>query len=333
MSSPLHTVAVIGGGSWATALVKILADNGHAVRWWMRDPDAMAHIAEHGRNPRYLRSASLNLKSLTLCADLREAVRPAQLVLLAVPAAFLSESTRPLSPADLQGKAVLSAVKGMEPLSQTTITRWAQKRFELPEEQLCVVGGPCHAEEVAEDLPAYLTIGAEDSALGAQVATMLTRPHIRTAHLPDTVGIEWAAVLKNIYAVAAGIAGGIGYGDNFRAVLVSSAAREMRSFLDAVAPLERDILHSVYLGDLLVTAYSQHSRNRTFGLMVGHGYHVRAAQLEMKMIAEGFYATKSVWQLCRERGLSLPIAEAVYRVLYEQVAPKLEFGLMRQQLG
>lgn len=297
----------------------------------MRDEEAIAHIRTHGRNPRYLRAASLNVEAITLSTDLRDVVAPAELVLLAVPAAFLAESTKLLTPDHLKGKYLISAVKGMEPGTQLTITRWAQQRFQLSEKQLSVVSGPCHAEEVAENLPAYLTLGAENAALGTVLSRMIRRPHIRTAHLTDTVGIEYAAVLKNIYAVAAGIAAGIGYGDNFRAVLVSSAAQEMRTFLSALAPRERDILHSVYLGDLLVTAYSQHSRNRTFGLMVGNGYHVRAAQLEMKMIAEGYYATSSIWKVCQAQGIPLPIVEAVYRVLYEQVSPKLEFRLLMER--
>jgi glycerol-3-phosphate dehydrogenase (NAD(P)+) len=326
------TVVMVGGGSWATALVKILTENGHRVSWWMRDPDNIAFIRTHRHNGKYLRGATLDISLIDFHTSLGSALQASDLAIFAVPAAFLASALTQAPREWFQTGIVVSAIKGIEPQSRQIISDYFRHGFGVSDDRLAAIAGPCHAEEVAQELAAYLTIGATNPVLGSRLAALLRRSYIHTQTVADLDGVEFAAVLKNIYAVATGIAAGIGTGDNFRAVLVSAAAREMRSFLDAIVPGSRDILHSVYIGDLLVTCYSQFSRNRTFGNMIGHGYSVRSAQLEMNMVAEGYYASACVWQLARDKGIELPLADAVYRILYEQVAPRIEFRLLMEKL-
>lgn len=326
-------ISVVGGGSWATALTKILSDNGYQVHWWMRDEVNINFIREKGHNRNYLRAASLNLDHIRLNSNLSECILDSEIVFMAVPAAFLHKALSPLDPDALQAKKIVSAIKGIDPGSRKIISDYFRDIHGVPEANIAAIAGPCHAEEVAEELSSYLTLASADEGLAQTLAEALRRPHIFTSTSPDITGIEYAAVMKNIYAIAAGIAAGLREGDNFQSVLVSAAAREMRAFLQAADPRpERDICHSAYLGDLLVTCYSKHSRNRTFGNMIGYGYSVRAAQLEMNMVAEGYYAAKNIWQFCHEKQLDVPLAEAVYRILYERYAPRMEFDLMRPRL-
>lgn len=329
----MATVAVIGDGSWATALVKILTDNQIRVNWWMRDKDNLAFIREHHFNGKYLRSAHLHTKHIHFFADLHKACADADIVLFAIPAAFLHEALQSLGADELKGKILLSAIKGMEPGTDMIISDYLMERFHFPIEQIAVVAGPCHAEEVAMERISYLTISSESIETASQIAPLLRRPNIYTNTLQDITGVEYAAVLKNIYAMAAGIANGIGRGDNFKAVLIANACAEMERFLDVVTPGSRKLTHSVYLGDLLVTAYSQHSRNRTFGNMIGHGYSVRSAQLEMNMIAEGYFAVKSIHHLLKKYQVEMPICEAVYMILYEKISPILEFEMLKAKLA
>lgn len=328
-----ETVVMVGGGSWATALVKILTDNGHTVSWWIRDPENIAFIKSHRHNGKYLRGAYLDTSLIHFHSDLGMALAASPLAIFAVPAAFLAGALAKAPRSWFAKGQVVSAIKGIEPGSRRIMSDYFRQEFGVSDDRLAAIAGPCHAEEVAQELAAYLTIGSQNADFAQKIADLLRRPNIYTQTVSDLDGVEYAAVLKNIYAVATGIAAGIGTGDNFRAVLVSSAAREMRAFLDRVIPAERDILHSVYIGDLLVTCYSQFSRNRTFGNMVGHGYSVRSAQLEMNMVAEGYYASECVWKIAQEKGLAMPLADAVYRILYEQVAPRIEFRLLMDKLG
>lgn len=329
----MSTVAVIGDGSWATALVKILTDNHIQVNWWMRDKDNLAFIREHHFNGKYLRSAHLHTSHIKFYADIHKACATADIILFAIPAAFLAEAIAPLEPSELAGKILLSAIKGMEPGTDQIISDYLIDRFEADTNQIAVVAGPCHAEEVAMERISYLTISSESNETAEIVAPLLRRPNIFTSTLNDISGVEYASVLKNIYAIAAGIANGIGRGDNFKAVLISNACAEMNRFLSVVIPASRNLTHSVYLGDLLVTAYSQHSRNRTFGNMIGHGYSVRSAQLEMNMIAEGYFAVKSIHHLLRKYQVEMPICEAVYMILYEKISPILEFEMLKGKLS
>ncbi len=333
MAVATHTkVAVLGGGSWATALVKMLSDNKVDVSWWMRDLESVNFINKFHHNPRYIPSAQLKIKRGAVSTDLKKVLAQASFVIMAVPAAFLKEALSKLQPGDLEGKVVVSAIKGMIPDENLLIANFFFKYFNTPESHFLVISGPCHAEEVAQEKLSYLTIAGQDAEKAAAFAALLRNRYMKTNVSEDIYGTEYSAVMKNIYAIAGGIAHGLGYGDNFIAVLVSNAIIELKRFLAEVYPIRRDIKESAYLGDLLVTAYSQHSRNRSFGNMIGKGYSVRSAQFEMAMVAEGYYAIRSVHQLNQQYKVDLPIAETVYRILYEGAPAKEEFTRLTEVL-
>lgn len=326
-------IAVIGGGSWATALVKILCDNQADVTWWMRNEEAVAHIRAFGRNPHYLSSAVINIPKDCVSTDIKATIAAADIIIVAVPAAFLHTSLSSLNPADFSGKFICSAIKGIVPEFNLIIGEYFNNYFKLPLEQVLVISGPCHAEEVALEKLSYLTISCLQQNHADAFAAILNNRYIRTVTSDDIYGTEYGAVLKNIYAIAAGIFHGLGYGDNFQSVLISNAIREMERFLAAVHPINRDIKESAYLGDLLVTAYSQFSRNRTFGNMVGKGYSVKSAQFEMGMIAEGYYAVKCIHEINRQYKVEMPICRAVFAVLYENISPLIEMRLLTERLN
>lgn len=326
-------IAVVGGGSWATALVKILAEHPDAdINWWLRGEEDIAHIRQFHHNPRYLSDVRISQKKVTPFSDIRKAVTDARYVILAIPAAFIQEPMRELTPADLRGKRIVSAIKGMIPERNLLVTDWVETTYEVPLSDMCVIAGPCHAEEVALEKQSFLTIASTSADCAADFAQLISCRYVTAHPLADLYGVEYAAVMKNIVALACGITHGLGYGDNFQAVMVSNAMQEIRNFVTAADPRERDLSASAYLGDLLVTAYSQFSRNRLFGNMIGRGYGVRAAQLEMKMIAEGYYATKSIHAMNEQHNVPMPITDAVYRILYEGVAPGLVINELKEKL-
>ncbi|WP_207422198.1 NAD(P)H-dependent glycerol-3-phosphate dehydrogenase [Desertivirga brevis] len=328
-------IAVIGGGSWATANIKMLADNRNTkeIFWWMRNQDAIEHIKTYRHNPNYLSSVEINVPSENLSTDLKNILAKANMVLLNVPAAFLKEALRDITAEDLKGKKIISAIKGFVPDEHLIIGEFMHCKYEIPFEDLIVISGPCHAEEVALEKLSYLTISSANTQLAQEFAGLLNTRYIKTNVSDDIYGTEYAAVLKNIYAVASGICHGLGYGDNFQSVLISNAIREIKRFVDAVHPISRDIKESAYLGDLLVTAYSQFSRNRMFGNMIGKGYTVKSAQLEMNMIAEGYYAAHSLHQINRNFKVPMPICRAVYAILYEKHSPHIEMKLLAEKLS
>ncbi len=326
-------IAVIGGGSWATALVKILTDNSQDVSWWMRNEDAVKHIRTFNRNPNYLRSVELKMNPEQVSTDLQEVIAYADSLVFAIPAAFLKESLQLITPTQLKGKKIISAIKGIVPDDNLIIGEYFHKEYGVPLEQIIVISGPCHAEEVALEKLSYLTISSLSEASASQFAECLRTRYIKTIISEDIYGTEYASVLKNVYAIASGICHGLGYGDNFQSVLISNAIREMKNFVDAAHPIDRDIKESAYLGDLLVTAYSQFSRNRTFGNMIGKGYSVKSAQFEMGMIAEGYYASKCVHEINRTLKASIPICRTVYGILYEQISPVVEMRLLAEKLS
>ncbi|TAF33987.1 MAG: NAD(P)H-dependent glycerol-3-phosphate dehydrogenase [Cytophagales bacterium] len=326
-------IAVIGGGSWATALVKILSENNVSIRWWLRSREAIKHIKTHGNNPDYLSSVRLDLQKISPYENIIEAVQEAEFVLVAVPSAFLQDALKPLNSTHLKGKKIVTAIKGMIASHKATITDYMKTAYGTPDEDLLVVAGPCHAEEVALERQSYLTISSTGSANAERFSGLIRNRYVRCATNQDPSGTQYCFVLKNIVALACGIAKGLNYGDNFQSVLVSNALQEIKRFLDAVSPFEnRDLSGSAYLGDLLVTAYSQFSRNRTFGSMIGRGYSVKSAQMEMNMIAEGYYAVKSIYEINRDYGVSMPITTATYNILYEKIAPLVEFKILKDSM-
>ena len=325
-------VAVIGGGSWATAIVKMLCDAKHEVRWWMRDELAIDNIRKYGHNLNYLRSAEIKINPDHVSSDLNNVIDEVDCLIFAVPAAFLHTTLSAVNPEVFKSKYIVSAIKGIVPEYNLIIGDYFREIYQVPIDQILVISGPCHAEEVALEKLSYLTIACENQENAETFASMLNTRYIKTITSDDIYGTEYAAVLKNIYAIASGICHGLHYGDNFQAVLISNASREMDAFLAAVHPINRDIKESAYLGDLLVTAYSQFSRNRTFGNMIGKGYSVKSAQFEMGMIAEGYYAVKCIHEINKQLKANIPICRTVYGILYENISPLIEMKLLSEKL-
>ena len=299
----------------------------------MRSQESITHLQKYRHNPNYLSSVEIRIPEANISADLPNVIDEADYIILNVPAAFLKETLKAITPAQLKGKKIISAIKGIVPDENLIIGEFLNQKYAIPFEDIVVISGPCHAEEVALEKLSYLTIASVDVDLADAFASLLGTRYIKTNISDDIFGTEYAAVLKNIYAVASGICHGVGYGDNFQAVLISNAIREINRFVAAVHPISRDIKESAYLGDLLVTAYSQFSRNRTFGNMIGKGYTVKSAQLEMNMIAEGYYAANCMHVINKKYKVDMPISRAVYAVLYEKHSPHIEMRLLTEQLN
>ena len=325
-------LAMIGGGSWATALVKVLTENRQIVNWWIRNSDIRKSLKEHGNNSRYISSVFFEKELIHIQEDLIDTVRKADIIFLAIPSAFVKETLSALHPLDFKNKLIVSAVKGMIPGDNVVLADFFHQQYNVPYNNFIVISGPCHAEEVALEKLSYLTIACPDSDNAQKVAQLLHCRYMKTNTSDDIFGTEYSAVLKNVYAITSGICNGLGYGDNFQAVLISNAIEEIERFVKAVHPITRDIKDSAYLGDLLVTAYSQFSRNRTFGNMVGKGYSVKSAQLEMNMVAEGYYATACINEVNKKYKVEMPIAQATYNILYQKFSPMLEIRLLTERL-
>ncbi len=326
-------IAVIGGGSWATALIKMLCNNLDNVNWYMRNEQAVEHILTYRRNPNYLQSVELDLNKLEVSTDLVKMIETADTIIIATPSAFLTKLFEDFPIELFENKVVFSAVKGIIPEYHAIPARFIHKTFGTPYDNIGIICGPCHAEEVALERLSYLTIACQDEDISEEMAEILACRYIKTTVSDDLFGTELSAVLKNVYAIASGICAGLGYGDNFQAVLISNAIQEIENFIDEVSPIHRDVKSSAYLGDLLVTAYSKFSRNRNFGYMVGKGYSVKTAQLQMDMIAEGYYATKSVMEIKKKFDVEMPIVEAVNNIIYEKISPVIEMRILTDKLS
>ncbi len=327
------SISVVGDGSWATALVKIVSDNDVRVNWWVRNKDRSKYIKTFGNNPHYLSSVQFIKRRVKPSTRLSRVVESSKYIVLAVPAAFIKDVLDSLPTNAFEGKIVISAVKGMIPSENCLVTDYVQNRFGVLDHQLSVICGPCHAEEVAMERQSYLTSVCTDIKIAEEVAKIFRNRYVKVTCLEDVVGVEFCAVMKNIVAMSVGISYGLGFGDNLLSVLISNAIGEIEQFLTKAYPLDRrNVLASAYLGDLLVTSYSQFSRNRTFGTLIGRGYTVDSAMVEMKMVAEGYYATKSIHKVMNDKEVSLPIFEAVYNVLYNRVSPNEEFQRLKLKL-
>jgi glycerol-3-phosphate dehydrogenase (NAD(P)+) len=326
-------IAVIGGGSWATAIVKMLCNNMPQVYWWIRNQDTVNHIKKYKHNPNYLTSVEFDTDKLVIDSDINTIIKNADVLIMAVPSAFLKQALSGVKPEDLKDKQIFSAIKGIVPEDLLIVGEFFNQKLNVSNDSIGVITGPCHAEEVAMEKLSYLTIASQNKEIAAYVASKLNCRYIKTTVSDDIYGTEYSAVLKNVFAIANGICHGLGYGDNFQAVLISNAIQEIKRFVDAVHPIDRDIKSSAYLGDLLVTAYSQFSRNRTFGNMIGKGYSVKSAQMEMNMIAEGYYGVKCIYEINKTFNVDMPITTAVYHILYEKIAPTIEMKLLTDKLS
>jgi glycerol-3-phosphate dehydrogenase (NAD(P)+) len=303
------------------------------VHWWVRNQTVLDHIKKYKHNPNYLTSVEFDTAKLLLSADLKEVVSKADILIMAVPSAFLKDALKELTIEDFKNKKVFSAIKGIVPEHNLIVGEFFNTQYNIPLENIGVITGPCHAEEVAMEKLSYLTIASQDTDNANFVASQLNCRYIKTTVSDDIFGTEYSAVLKNVFAIASGICHGIGYGDNFQAVLISNAIQEIKAFVDVVHPVDRDIKSSAYLGDLLVTAYSQFSRNRMFGNMIGKGYSVRYAQLEMNMVAEGYYGVKCIYEINKKFKVNMPITDAVYNIVYEKISPAIEMKLLTDKLS
>lgn len=317
-------VAVFGSGSWATAIVKMLCENLPKVAWYIRKEATLDYIQQNQHNPNYLGSVEFNLDQLLLSSDINKTIEYADYLIFVIPSAFVQGELSKIT-APLKDKVLFSAIKGIIPESGLIVGEHFHDILDIPFENIGVITGPCHAEEVALERLSYLTIACQDEKKAEILGSFLSSRYIKTKTSDDIIGTEYAAMLKNIYAIAAGMAHGLGYGDNFQSVLMSNAIREMKRFIKKVHKMKRNINNSAYLGDLLVTGYSIFSRNRTFGNMIGKGYTVKSAMLEMNMIAEGYYATKSAFLINDKNGAKTPIIDTVYRILYQGKNPKKQF--------
>lgn len=328
-----HDIAVLGSGSWGTAIVKILTGNDLEVNWYIREPEIIDNISRFGHNPAYLSSVYCDTKKITLSSDMQSTINGSRILIFAIPAAFLHESLRDINSIDLMDKQLVSAIKGIVPGHNLIIADYFNNCYGKELKDFVVVSGPSHAEEIALEKLTYLTVASQNEQLAQTIAGYFSCRYVKTSVSDDIYGTEYSSVIKNIVALANGICIGLGYGDNFQAALIANAIQEIKRFVDAVHPIDRDIKSSVYLGDLLVTAYSQFSRNRTFGNMIGKGYSVSSAQLEMKMIAEGYSAAKCIWEINKAYKVDLPITEAVYNILYLGKDPAEEIYLLSNKIS
>ena len=320
-------IAIIGGGSWATAIAKIVVRHTHHIGWYMRRDDRIEEFRRMGHNPAYLTSVHFDTKEIFFSSDINRIVQDYDTLVFVTPSPYLKNHLKKLK-TRIRNKFVITAIKGIVPDENLVCSEYFHQVYDVPYDNLACIGGPSHAEEVALERLSYLTVGCSDRDKAQAFCEILNSDVIKTKTSSDVIGIEYSSVLNNVYAIAAGICSGLKFGDNFQAVLMSNAVQEMSRFLTAVHPIERSVYDSVYLGDLLVTGYSNFSRNRTFGSMIGKGYSVKSAQIEMEMIAEGFFGTKCMKEINRRMHVNMPILDAVYNILYERISPQIEIKLL-----
>ena len=325
--SNVGKIAIIGGGSWATAIAKIVVGHTHHIGWYMRRDDRIEDFKRMGHNPAYLTTARFNVDEIFFSSDINKIVQGYDTLVFVTPSPYLKNHLHKLK-TSVSDKFIVTAIKGIVPDENLVCSEYFHQAYNVPYENLACIGGPSHAEEVALERLSYLTVGCKDLDKARAFTDVLSSEYIKTKVSADVVGIEYASVLKNVYAIAAGICNGLQYGDNFQAVLMSNAVQEMNRFLTAVYPLNRSIYDSVYLGDLLVTGYSNFSRNRTFGTMIGKGYSVKSAQIEMEMISEGYFGTKCMKEINKHIHVNMPILDAVYNILYERITPQVEIKVL-----
>ncbi len=325
-------ICIMGGGSWATALAKILMTNGtEKINWYMRRPSQIEEFKKLGHNSTYLSGIKFDLSRIHFYSNINLAVKNSDILLFATPSPFLKQHLKKLNQ-PINDKIIVTAIKGIVPDENLLVSDYFNKIFNVPMENIVAIGGPCHAEEVALERLSYLTIACINKERARSVAQKFTCAFVKTTISDDICGVEYSSTLKNVYAIAAGICHGLKYGDNFQSVLIANSIQEIGRFINSAHPMLRNVNESVYLGDLLVTAYSKFSRNRTFGTMIGKGYSVRTAHLEMEMIAEGYYATKCIKEINECYHVNMPILDAVYNILYERISPNIEIRLLTESL-
>ncbi|MCH4018127.1 MAG: glycerol-3-phosphate dehydrogenase [Prevotella sp.] len=320
-------IAIIGDGSWATAIARMIVGHTHHIGWYVRRADRIDDFRRMGHNPAYLSNVPFDVREIFFSDEITEIVNRYDTLVFVTPSTYLKGLLKNLK-SPLKDKFIVTAIKGIIPDENQVCSEYFHQVYQVSYENLACIGGPSHAEEVALNRLTYLTVACQNLDKARIFTQVLNSDSIRTKVSTDVIGIEYSSVLKNIYAIAAGICSGLQYGDNFQAVLMSNAVQEMNRFLTATYPCDRCIYDSVYLGDLLVTGYSRFSRNRTFGTMIGKGYSVKSAQIEMEMVAEGYYGTKCMKEINRHTRVKMLILDAVYDILYNRVDPGTEIKLL-----
>ncbi len=326
-----HRIAILGGGSWATAIAKILLNNVSEINWYMRRQEQIDEFIRLSKNPSYLTGVKFDTDHIRFTSNINHLVSTSDILIFATPSPFLKQHLRKLRKR-INKKIIVSAIKGIVPDENLIITEFFEQVYNVPKENIAVLAGPCHAEEVALERLSYLTLASASRDKAKMLAQLFATSFVKTSTSEDVMGMEYSSVMKNIYSIAAGICHGLKYGDNFQSVLISNAIQEINRFCNATNPLYRDISQSAYLGDLLVTAYSKFSRNRLFGNMVGKGYSVKTAQIEMEMIAEGYYATKCIYEINQKYKVDMPIVDTVYEILYNRASPLLKIRELTDKL-
>ena len=325
-------IAIMGGGSWATAIAKMVLAQTESINWYMRRDDRIADFKRLGHNPAYLTGVKFDTKRINFSSNINDVVKESDTLIFVTPSPYLKAHLKKLK-TRIRDKFIITAIKGIVPDDNMIVSEYFTKEYGVPPENIAVLAGPCHAEEVALERLSYLTLACPDTDKACTIARRLANSFIKTSVSNDVAGIEYSSVLKNVYAIAAGILQRIEIRETiFQAVLMSNAVQEMKRFLQTVHPLDRNVNDSVYLGDLLVTGYSNFSRNRTFGSMIGKGYSVKSAQIEMEMIAEGYYGTKCIKEINKHHHVNMPILDAVYNILYERISPMIEIKLLTDSL-
>lgn len=324
-------VAIMGSGSWATALAKLLLNNLREISWFIRSEETIDYFRKFRHNPKYISDIEFDVTRISFSSSVTDAIESSDILVFAIPAPFLKKSLEDFR-GEFTGKTIISAIKGIIPVDNITVAEFFNKNYQVSFKNISIISGPCHAEEIALERLSYLTIASSPKKKSEEIAPLFRCHYVKVNSSQDIYGTEYAAVLKNIFAIASGICHGLGYGDNFQAVLVSNAMMEIKRFLAKTYKSKRKLLSSPYLGDVMVTAYSQFSRNRTFGMMIGKGYSVRTAMLEMNMIAEGYFAVACIREMNKNYGVTMPIIDAVYHILYDKVSPALEIKLLTEKL-
>jgi len=324
-------IAILGGGSWATAIAKIILNNVNEINWYMRQQEQIDEFIRLSKNPSYLTGVKFDTDHIRFTNNINHIVATSDILIFVTPSPFLKDHLRKLH-RKINKKIIVSAIKGIVPNENLIVTEFFEKNYQVPKENIAVLAGPCHAEEVALERLSYLTLASTSRDRAKMLSQFFATSFVKTSVSEDVIGMEYASIMKNIYSIATGICHGLKYGDNFQAVLLSNALQEINRFCSATSSMHRDISQSAYLGDLLVTAYSKFSRNRLFGSMVGQGYSVKTAQMEMEMIAEGYYATKCIYEINQKYKVDMPIIDTVYEILYNRASPLLKIRELTEKL-
>lgn len=325
-------IGVLGAGSWGTALVKMLSENCDKIFWYSRNDIQIKEIIKTKKNPKYLKDLEIDTDKISISSDLNFIIDNSDILIIAIPSPYIEKSLNEHKTA-LANKIIFSGSKGVIPESHLVITEHLHKEYNIPFKNLGVLSGPTHAEEIAKGKLSYLTVGSSNDEISKYLSKKLFSPYVHTSLSNDVIGIEYAATLKNIYSILVGISFGLGYGDNFISVLISHCTKEMINFIKSIDNVKREFSHSAYIGDLLVTTYSKHSRNRTFGEMIGEGLPVKKAISKMSMIVEGYYATKNAYEISKSKNMNFEIIKVVHEILYNNKNAELELKLLAEKLN